>query len=311
MQVSTPQIITNLFTQASQVTLGLAVDAFIAAELSHRSQFTVQWYRQRLVRMANGLGMRALGECFEGDVLAYYASLEGLSAFTIHGHGRAIKRFWRWLHLRGLVSADLGALVRLPRLPRQGRKGISESNLTAILEAAQSSRRDFAILKFIESTGCRRAGAAGLLLDDLNLQAADERIRRRATVREKGEKSRSVAMDGECLEAIRAWLAVRPVCEDEHVFIGRKPGEDWHAISPAGVSGIIERYKRRLGLSGPCSPHQWRHRWARNRISRGMSLGDASRLLGHENIKVTNDFYGQFDFDTLQGVADRFSYPVR
>jgi site-specific recombinase XerD len=308
MQINSQEAIRVLFG-ASQVSLGLALEAFIQAELSHRSTQTAQWYRQRLGRMVSDLGeYRPVADILEGDVLAYFSGLNGgLSAFTVHGHGRAIKRFWRWLYRRGVLAVDLSGMVRLPTLPRQGRKGISDANLAAILDAARQNARDYALLCFIESTACRRAGAADLRLDDLNLLNGDERIQRRATVREKGMKSRTVAMDQRAVGAMREWLGVRPVCEDDHVFIGRKPGEDWRALTPAGVSAVIARYKRRLGLRGPCSPHQWRHRWARDRIHRGMSLGEASRLLGHENIKVTNDFYGQFDFDTLQEVADRYS----
>ena len=308
-----------VLTRTQLVCVGDAIEAFLRLEMAGLSAQTAHWYRVRLEALGEWLGPgRALSTVLEMELDEYRAALAGrarkdrrklprISAFTLHGHVRAVKRLFRWLYQRDVLPADLGRDLKLPKLPRQGRKGISEGNLAAILSAAQEgSIRDYALLRFLESTGVRRGGIEGLLLSDLDVDLEDERLRRRATVREKGEKSRTVIMSREALRALLAWLEIRPEIEDQHVFLGRSPGQAWHALSAGGISGIVSRYKKRLGLRGDCSPHQWRHRWARHHLHQGMELSQVSQLLGHEDVGITVRFYGQFTMDQLQESYDRF-----
>lgn len=306
------QIIRNLFNgDGAQVSLGESIGAFLRIEMIGKSPETASWYRDRLTGLADTLGIdRPLGDIQEADLLTWYAGLserhQKLSTYTLHGHVRACKRFCKWLYKRGILTVDLGGSLDLPRLPRQGRKGISEGNLRAILDAAQDNPRDYALLRFMESTGVRRGGVEHLLLTDLNLDTDDARLRRRATVREKGDKERTVLMTPGALSALEAYLAERPEIDDPHVFLGQSPGQAWHGLSDEGVSAIVRRYKERLGLVGACSPHQWRHRWARRNLQRGMDLSQVSQLLGHEDVAITVKFYGQFTADQLQDAYDRY-----
>lgn len=309
--------------EAVQVTLGAAVEVFLRAEMIGLSPETAIWYRRRLEALVFAFGPgRLLVDLMEADLVEYYARLherdmlyEGsshpdqagsLSPYTLHGHLRAIKRLFKWLFRKGILPVDIAVDLTMPRLPRQGRKGISEANLAAILDAAREDPRDYALLRFLESTGVRRGGIEDLRLGDLNLDSGDERIRRRATVREKGEKERTVIMSRESLQSLQAWLAVRPDVTYDQVFLGHSPGQPWHGLSAEGISGIIARYVRRLGLQGACSPHQWRHRWARHRLHKGMELSQVSQLLGHSDVSVTVKFYGQFTVDQLQEAYDRY-----
>ena len=143
------------------------------------------------------------------------------------------------------------------------------------------------------------------MLSDLNLDSDNERIRRRVTVREKGDKERVVVMTAGALAALLAYLEVRPPCSDEHVFLGQAPGRPWKPITEVGISEILRRYKVRLGISGKTSPHQWRHRWCRKRLQDGMGLKQVSQLAGHEDIAVTAMFYGGFSIDELQDSYDK------
>jgi integrase/recombinase XerC len=215
------------------------------------------------------------------------------------------RRLFKWLYKRGILVANLAADLELPKLPRHLRNGISDDNLLAILDSARNNPRDYAILMFLAITGARRAGVSNLLLEHLNLGAEDARLRRRVTVLEKGDKERIVLLNQEALEALEAWLLVRPEVADRHVFLGQRPGEDWHPLTPSGISQIVERYKQRLGLTGRTSPHQWRHRFCRRKLQQGMDLSQVSQLAGHEDPAITIRFYGGFDIDQLQASFDQ------
>ena len=309
--------------RAEQPTLQMSLEAFLRVGLTGRSDQTVDWYRKRLAPLVAALGPdQPIGAVMDADLIDWYADLEhrptrwgghsshpaidgGLAPDTLHGYVRAAKFFFKWLASKKVIHADPAVDLPLPQLPKRKREGVRDSDAHAILAAAGDDLRDLALLKFVASTGCRRGGVANLRLPDLDLE------QRRASIIEKGSKQRPVFLTAGAVEALAAWLdhrAALPVQPpgDDHVFLGSKNGQPWRPLTPAGVSSILARYKRRLGITGRASPHQWRHRWARKAISNHMPLGIVSQSMGHSGSKVTHDFYGQFDLDELQQAFDKY-----
>ncbi len=79
-------------------------------------------------------------------------------------------------------------------------------------------------------------------MSDLNLDVDDPRLRRRALVREKGDKERVVLITPNSLKALIDWLDVRPGVVYENVFLGKQQGGEWCSINSDGVSKIFEGY---------------------------------------------------------------------
>jgi site-specific recombinase XerD len=302
-----------------EISLADAIETFLEIDMGGRSSQTRDWYRKKFKFLERDIGNRLLDDLLEADLIGWYQRLIArisrdsrpgpgeLSVYTVHGYVRAVRRLFRWLCERQILSVDLAKDLRLPKLPRRGRAGIADQHVVAILEAASANIRDYAILTFIESTGCRRAGVAGLRLTDLDLDAP-EPLRRRARVTEKGDKQRTVRMSGEACAAMQRWLTVRQSAS-EFVFVDERPGRAGNGLSPGGVSQIIKRYKIKLGISGPVSPHQWRHRWCRRLLQSGMSLGLVSQGAGHESVAVTNDYYGIFATEEILAAVDQYYSP--
>jgi len=160
--------------------------------------------------------------------------------------------------------------------------------------------RDYAMLLVFQSTSARRGGVSDIKLSDLNLDQPEPDCRKIQVV-EKGQKERTVMMDKETYNALIEWLKIRPQ-GSEYVFVSDK-GEK---LKPNSISEVIRRYKERLGIKGPCSPHQWRHRWFRRILSNGMPLGQAAQLGGHETTTVTHQFYGQYAIKELIESYDKY-----
>lgn len=281
-----------------------AIRAFMKLDLADRKIETQFWYSDRLLAFSAWIeGDRPLDVIREIDLMTWYAWIcsaeRGLSPATARGHVRAVKRLFGWLVKNHVLDVDPSTCLRLPEIPHYKQRGISEENARRILKAASENIRDYALILFLESTGCRRAGVAGLLIDDLDLE------RRRAMVREKGDKERAVYFNQKCQAALADWLKDRPKTAYENVFLGKSPADrEWHPLSPDSVSAILDRYRRKLGLKGPCSPHQWRHRFGRRMSRRGMNLGILAQIMGHEDPHITIWFYGGFGDDELQAAYD-------
>ena len=309
--------------QTAQVTVSQAVETFLRLEMLGKSLQTRHWYRDRLVHLVEFLGPdRPLSSMMEMDLEEWIAHLStrtaryggnslrpeeagGLSAYTLQGYVTAARRLARWMLKKKLAEVDLSEGLPRFKLPRTGRKGISEADVEAILEAARASPRDFAIVHFLYATGGRLGGVAKLTLSDLSLEAEDPWLSQRVSVREKGEKERTVFLDAEAQAALRAWLAERPHTLDDHVFVGRRPGKAWKGLAESGVYWVVMRLAKKGGVKGPCSPHQWRHAFGRRMAQRRMNLGTLSQVMGHSSSKVTVDHYGQFAVDELQFAYNR------
>lgn len=298
---------TDQMVQVHHVTVMNAIQSFQRIALSGKSPQTKKWYSYRLDLMARSLGeTRLLIDVLEVDLIQYREFLERkkISPDTLHGYIRAVRRLFKWLHKRGIISADISVEVHLPKLPKRGKKGISDEHAQMILEAAKThSVRDYAMLLFFGSSSARRGGVQGLRLKDLNL-SAPEPLCRQVQVFEKGGIERTVIMDDETFHAMIEWINIRPI-GSQYVFVSKKG----KPLKVSSISEIIDRYKSRLKIKGPCSPHQWRHRWFRRLISNRMPLSQAAQIGGHRDVKITHEFYGQFAFEELQDAYDRYYKP--
>lgn len=298
---------TKVTVEIHHITVMNAIQSFMRIALAGKSPHTKKWYSFRLDLLARHLDeTRPLIDVLEVDLLQYREGLEkkNLSPDTLHGYIRALRRLFKWLHRRGIITVNIAEDIHLPKLPKRGRKGISDKHAMMILDAArQHSKRDFAMLLFFASTSARRGGVSSLKLSHLNLDAPEPECRR-VQVIEKGNKERSVFMDKETHQALIDYLEVRPGNSD-FVFVTPKG----KPLKPSAISEVLDRYKARLKISGPCSPHQWRHRWFRRLLQNKMPPTQVAQIGGHSSVQITYQFYGQFASDELQEAFDRYHKP--
>lgn len=303
---------------AQAITLGNSVSTFIETALLGDSAANVRWYRARLRLFVTALGAeRDLASITERDLILWYKSLKErteaepptLSVDTMHGYVRAVRRLFKWLYERRVTVTEMWPILKLPTLPEQERKGINDNHADQIVAAAKDwSARDYAIVLFFDASGARRGGVASLRLSDIDLNAP-EPFCQRATVREKGKRIRTVFMSPETQAAMIEWLDVRRAIIEkltkkgkkfkptEYVFIDEDNGMPLQA---GGISQILDRYKKRLKIVGRCSPHQWRHRFARVRLMDDVPLNVVGQLLGHKSVTVTAKHYGNLLVNELQ-----------
>lgn len=305
------------------VTVAQALDTFLYRGLANVSPDTYRWYAFRLQQFVAELGDKPLSDVMEGDLLDWYAALkksnlryasgksdrppvEGtLSIHTLHGYVRAVKRLFAWLKEKHILEDDPSAGLELPKLPKGGHEGIATPDALKMLRVAEENIRDYALLMFFYSTGCRLGGAENLLLSDLRLEEP-EPFCRRVTIREKGSKARTVFLTVEARVALLTWLRHREDVDDPHVFLGQKNGMASAALTEWGIREVFKRTAEKAGVTQRWGPHEWRHNFARRKLESGMSLASVSQILGHEDVSITVKFYGQFAVAQLQEQFDRF-----
>lgn len=216
----------------------------------------------------------------------------------------AVKTFVRHLRRDGELEADPAALVRAPRVEQRIPAHLSELEMTRLLETPDATSplgsRDRAILELFYASGLRLSELVGLDVQDVNLGA------RLVRVLGKGAKERILPFNRSTLEAIQAYLRVRPAGAPKAVSAAKgtkaRPGrargiEDplfvnyrGGRLSARSVHRLVHRYvatcSARLGIS----PHALRHSFATHLLERGADLRAIQELLGHVRLSTTQRY---------------------
>src|SRR5207248_10417325 len=105
------------------------------------------------------------------------------------------------------------------------------------------------------------------------------------TVRGKGNAQREIALEKKGIQALRSYLAVRPVPEgsSERLFLNYQ-GEP---ISERGVRKLVVKYTKAAGSTKKASCHTLRHTFATYKAEKGVSPFQLQQWLGHANLNTT------------------------
>lgn len=224
---------------------------------------------------------------------------EGLSEDTVNGYTRGYHKLFRMLNIEfGIPNPMVN--IKYPRPPKAKiPKAVSIGDVIKLLDACDDSdlgKRDKAIVAFLIDTGCRNAGLRGLVMDALSMDS------HRAIVLEKGNELRTVFFTVEAAAILSEWLLVRNPASP-YVFHAEHGGK----LSTTGLRLIMERLKKRAGVTGRVNPHSFRSGFAREYIRAGGDMGTLSRILGHKDISTTQNSYAIFLTDELARQHERFS----
>ena len=293
----------------------------VATKADGQSAETVTAYRRKLKPLIVFLGDVQVGSISVDDLRRYVASMwdKGtlyvdhpyhepragtLSPFTVAGRVRALKRLFSFLEQEGHVTVNPARKIKTPRPRRDEPKAGSMADFRALLRTTDGGSvddlRDRAILLLLADTGCRVGGLCGLRVADVHLENG------LVSLTEKGSKARLVPINPLTADAVRAWLAVRPVDQGPALFVSLSMSKRG-ALAPGGVGQMLQRRARLAGVAGPVNPHSWRHFFAREYLMAGGDLATLADLMGHSSIEVTKSHYAIFTVGELRQKHARYS----
>lgn len=148
----------------------------------------------------------------------------------------------------------------------------------------ENSTRDYCILTLFLNCGLRLAELVGLNVRDVNIE--NETM----LVTGKGDKQRMIYLNKACVDALKAWLAVRPADQlkgDDRnaLFISRLHKR----MGRQAVQLMVYHYLGKIGLQGQhYSVHKLRHTAATLMYQHGdVDVLLLKEMLGHENLATT------------------------
>ena len=215
----------------------------------------------------------------------------------------ALGSYFRFLHLRGEIAADLSGAVptvadwRLSSLPKSIEPQQVERLLKTCDRRTATGRRDFAVLLLLARLGLRGGEVAALTLDDLDWEAGQ------ITVRGKGSRRDRLPIPRDVGEALVAYLRDgRPRCTTRRVFLtSRAPVRQ--LADQRTVGAIVSRCLARAGIaSAHKGAHLLRHSLAVRMLRGGASLAEIGEILRHRRLDTTA-IYAKVDLTALMSLA--------
>ena len=195
----------------------------------------------------------------------------------------SIKRFYRYLKIQGYIDENPMQDLESPKLKKSLPKYLSLDQATDVLNAVDGKykERDYCILVLFMNCGLRLSELVSLNLSDIKNDNT-------MVVTGKGNKQRTVYLNGACLVALNRYMNVRPVegvKDKDALFISRQ----MNRISPKTVQHIVKVFLDKSGLGDKgFSVHKLRHTAATLMYQYGhVDVLQLKEILGHENLSTT------------------------
>ena len=268
---------------------------------------TIQSYARDVRKLVDHLGSRkvALHRVTEETLVGFIhkESREGLSARSLARLISALRSFFRFLVLSGLVSKDATAQLTTPSTWLALPKFLTVAETEALLRSPDEKKprgvRDRAMLEVLYGSGLRVSELATLKLAEINLEDGF------LVCRGKGGKERIVPLGRTACAAIKRYLAeVRPRLDGagrEELFLSRRG----RPFTRQGVWKLLRQHAAAAGLAARISPHVLRHSFATHLLERGADLRSVQLMLGHSQI-TTTQIYTHVSRERLRRVYDKF-----
>lgn len=215
----------------------------------------------------------------------------------------ALRTFLRYCLHQGYIQQPLERAVptlrvyKLATVPRGLNESETQQVLGEINRETDVGRRNYAILRLLETYGVRGGQVRGLRLEDIDW-AANE-ILFKASKRGKNIRLPLTAEVGQSL--LDYLQKSRPPCSCPEVFLTcRAPYRP--LPNSSSLSAIVHGCILASGIESPVKgAHAFRHGFATRMVQRGHSLKEVADVLGHRHLETTF-IYTKIDFNSLEQV---------
>lgn len=145
---------------------------------------------------------------------------------------------------------------------------------------ADCKLRDRAMFMLMLRCGLRISEVAKLLLCDLFFDEFHPRI----LARGKNSMERTVYLSSQTIQALEAYLAVRPAAKDDHVFLSYQKA----SLSTTAIHKRLMVYREAAAVT--FSAHNLRHSFANDLLNADVPVTTIQKLLGHRWLETTQNY---------------------
>ncbi len=274
----------------------------------HLADNTVAAYQRDLRRFGKWLGAKSIPSLTIRQLADFVGWLHTheLAPASIARHIVALRMFFRYLQLEGVLTDNLAELLGSQKLWHRVPEVLSPHMVERFLEAPLPGEplylRDRALLELLYATGCRASELSNLRMQDVHLRDGF------CKCHGKGNKQRITPLGHKAIEAVEEYL------EKERPALAASAAStpEWLLLSRRGrrlrreaIWELVKKYAALAGLPESISPHTLRHSFATHLLAGGADLRQVQEMLGHASI-ATTQIYTHVDQSRLKKVHRKF-----
>jgi site-specific recombinase XerD len=238
------------------------------------------------------LGLERVGQVLPRHLDGFLVTLDerGLKGSSRRRKVATTRALFRYLVQEGVLAESPAERLLPPEREREARRVLTEAEYKRLMAAAQHEVRDGAILELLLQTGIRQSECTAITLADLQLPGRISRDPGNVgtlRVHGKGRKDRVVTLNYKACRAIKAYLAVRPKVDEEHLFLTKFE----RPLGTRSIRNVVAKYVKEAGIPA-ASAHALRHTFATHHVRKGTKLDVVRQALGHESLATTSVYVG-------------------
>jgi site-specific recombinase XerD len=229
-----------------------------------------------------------------------------LSGATVQGYVRTLKAFFSWATREGYIETNPVAMIPVPKAATKIVNTFTNEHIATLANMCSASNgngcRNLTIILFLLDSGLRVSELVSLDLNDLNLNEGHTKVRRA-----KGNRERLVPIGS----LVQKWLwkyinHYRPQPLTYKVA-GLFLTDRGLPLTKSGIQQMMRRIGRRAGITGVrCSPHTFRHTFAKYYLLNGGDIFSLQKMLGHSSLGSVRVYLELFAVD-VKRQHQRFS----
>ncbi|APH06225.1 tyrosine-type recombinase/integrase [Bacillus weihaiensis] len=296
------------YVESFKEALNLFVDD---CELRNLRPFTIRYYQNEIHAFLNQLEKQGIdtnqlkpnnvkGSLIEENVILYMRKYKGAKVVSINTRLRALRSFFNFLYKKKYIKNNPMENVRLLKDRKHVIPTFSKEQLNTLFNQPDLTTftgvRDYTIMMVFLETGIRVNELAGLSLSDILWEDSLLRIRNAKTYRE-----RLVPIQSEMKKQLKKYLSIRGVVESDALFVT----VDGTTLLRRSVQQRIDIYGVKAKIKDVrCSPHTFRHTFAKLSVQQGANIFELQTILGHTSMEIVKTYVNLFGNDVRERHKD-------
>lgn len=266
-------------------------------KLRNLSEYTLKYYRNELLKFCKRLEKNGIvsapariTENVIKEIVIICMMDEGLKEATINANLRAIRAFFNFIEREGFIVHNPAKGIKLVKQKKMIIQTFSRDQIHLLLrqpdQTTFTGMRDYTLMMLLLETGVRVKELCGIQVNDINFNDGVIRIREG-----KGFKERNVPIQKTVKKQLATYLQIRGQLDTQILFVNI----DNDPLAIRAIQSAIQKYGRMAGIRNVrCSPHTFRHTFAKMSVQNGADVFTLQTVLGHTSMDMVRNYVNMF-----------------
>lgn len=252
---------------------------------SGKSHYTTIAYKKDLEQFDDylrSLGKTSAPSVERSDIENFILSLINERSYTKKSASRklnSIRTFFRFLKGKGAVDINIAGDIAHPKYDPVPPRILTKLEYRGLRDASKNDPRTYSIIELLLQTGMKIGELANLRLEDVRDNGT-------LTIRSSGKNpSRDIPLNKASEAALKAYIKVRPLFPDTHIFITRTG----RPMLIRNIRQIVHKCFVDVGIHN-ATVNDLRNTFIAHQLTNGASLEYIAKIVGHRRLSSTERF---------------------